>query len=76
MYSGEVQPVKGIDKSLSVGQVVWSPSTEGSTQYLVFVGWSFDKRKLGMKYCYNRPCGLYAVRPAPNKSNANETDIQ
>ena len=76
MYSGEVQPVKGIDKSLSVGQVVWAPSTEGSAQYLVFVGWTFETRKLGMKYCYNRPCALYSVRAPHHESNANETEIQ
>ncbi|XP_057428993.1 acylamino-acid-releasing enzyme isoform X2 [Lotus japonicus] len=73
--SGEVQAVKGIDKSLSVGQVVWAPSNEGSAQYLVFVGWSFETRKLGIKYCYNRPCAVYAVK-APHKSKANETEIQ
>ncbi|CAL1411228.1 unnamed protein product [Linum trigynum] len=60
--SGEVQPVKGISKHLSAGQVVWAPSTETSPQYLVFVGWSSETRKLGIKYCYNRPCGLYAAR--------------
>ncbi|KAK7243157.1 hypothetical protein RIF29_37945 [Crotalaria pallida] len=60
--SGEVHDVKGIDKSLSVGQVVWAPFTEGLEQYLVFVGWSSVTRKLGMKYCSNRPCALYAVR--------------
>ncbi|XP_038723947.1 acylamino-acid-releasing enzyme isoform X2 [Tripterygium wilfordii] len=60
--SGEVQAVKGIKTSLSVGQVVWAPFTGGSYQYLIFVGWSSDTRKLGMKYCYNRPCALYAVR--------------
>ncbi|KAJ7954803.1 Acylamino-acid-releasing enzyme like [Quillaja saponaria] len=69
--SGEVQAVKGIDKSLSVGQVVWAPSSEGLHQYLVFVGWSFDTRKLGIKYCYNRPCALYAVRGPNHASKAN-----
>ncbi|XP_019449915.1 PREDICTED: acylamino-acid-releasing enzyme-like isoform X2 [Lupinus angustifolius] len=74
--SGEVQAVKGIDKSLSVGQVVWAPSTKGLEQYLVFVGWSFVIRKLGIKYCYNRPCALYAVKaPHHNESQANKTDI-
>ncbi|KAM1624203.1 hypothetical protein COP1_022341 [Malus domestica] len=63
--SGEAEAVKGIDKSLSVGQVVWAPQVRGSNQYLVFVGWSEGTRKLGMKYCYNRPCALYAVK-APN----------
>ncbi|KAK7243155.1 hypothetical protein RIF29_37943 [Crotalaria pallida] len=75
IISGEVQAVKGIDKSLSVGQVVWAPSTEGLTQYLVFVGWSFVTRKLGIKYCYNRPCALYAVKAPPHESKANEIVI-
>ncbi|CAL0328083.1 unnamed protein product [Lupinus luteus] len=73
--SGEVQAVKGIDRSLSVGQVVWAPSTEGFEQYLVFVGWSFVTRKLGIKYCYNRPCALYAVKAPHQESKTNETEI-
>ncbi|KAK7393748.1 hypothetical protein VNO78_22312 [Psophocarpus tetragonolobus] len=73
--SGEVHNVEGIDKSLSVGQVVWAPSTESFVQYLVFVGWSFETRKLGIKYCYNRSCALYAVKAPNHKSKANETEI-
>lgn len=76
LYSGEVRPVKGIAKSLSVGQVVWAPSTEGLHQYLVFVGWSSNTRKLGMKYCYNRPCALYAVRAPVYKSEASELELK
>ena len=75
-YSGEVRAVKGIKKSLSVGQVVWAPSTKGVHQYLVFVGWSSDTRKLGIKYCYNRPCGLYAVRAPLYESEANELELK
>lgn len=49
-----------------MGQVVWAPTTKGSGsgshQYLVFVGWPSDTRKLGMIYCFNRPCALYAVK--------------
>ncbi|KAB1216759.1 Acylamino-acid-releasing enzyme [Morella rubra] len=60
--SGEIQAVRGIDKSLSIGQVVWAPSSKGMHQYLVFVGWSSSRRKLGIKYCYNRPCALYTIR--------------
>ncbi|KAL4643377.1 hypothetical protein ACB092_02G087700 [Castanea dentata] len=74
--SGEVQAVKGIKKSLSVGQVMWAPSTKDVHQYLVFVGWSSDTRKLGIKYCYNRPCALYAVRAPLYKSEANELELK
>ncbi|MED6179584.1 hypothetical protein PIB30_002409 [Stylosanthes scabra] len=73
--SGEVQAVKGIDRSLSVGQVVWAPFRNGSEQYLVFVGWSVEKRKLGMKYCSNRPCALYAVRAPNHDSKSDEQQI-
>nr|GEW51252.1 acylamino-acid-releasing enzyme [Tanacetum cinerariifolium] len=74
--SGDVRAVDGIGRSLSVGQVVWAPITKGLHQYLVFVGWPSDTRKLGMKYCSNRPCALYAVR-APSfgsETRENTTD--
>ncbi|KAJ6318681.1 hypothetical protein OIU76_014105 [Salix suchowensis] len=74
--SGQVQPVKGISKSLSIGQVVWAPSTQGLHQYLVFVGWSSNPRKLGIKYCYNRPCALYAVRAPIYASDANDLEVK
>ncbi|KAK3190182.1 hypothetical protein Dsin_029743 [Dipteronia sinensis] len=74
--SGEVEAVKGISKSLSVGQVVWAPSAEGLYQYLVFVGWSSNTRKLGIKYCYNRTCALYAARILLHKSEANELELK
>ena len=72
IYSGEVHAVEGISKSLSIGQVIWAPLAEGFSQYLVFVGWSSETRKLGIKYCYNRPCALYAVRAPFCESKANE----
>ncbi|XP_022760213.1 acylamino-acid-releasing enzyme isoform X2 [Durio zibethinus] len=76
LNSGKVHAVKGIVESLSVGQVVWAPPVEGTDQYLVFVGWSADPRKLGIKYCYNRPCALYAVKVPPYKSEAAESDLK
>ena len=72
IYSGEVCAVEGISKSLSVGQVIWAPLAEGLSQYLVFVGWTSEPRKLGIKYCYNRSCALYAVRAPFSESKAKE----
>ncbi|WOK98653.1 acylamino-acid-releasing enzyme 1 [Canna indica] len=80
--SGEVRAVKGIPKSLSVGQVVWAPSPpKGSGSLLVFVGWSTENgpqqtpRKLGIKYCYNRPCALYATgNPFEEPSSSTLSD--
>ncbi|XP_061991787.1 acylamino-acid-releasing enzyme isoform X1 [Rosa rugosa] len=74
--SGETRAVKGIEKHLSVGQVVWAPPISGSHQYLVFVGWSADTRKLGIKYCYNRPCALYAVKAPLHESEADGPEIK
>lgn len=67
--SGSVQEVSGVPSNLSAGQVVWAPPPPPgeANQSLVFVGWPSHSsnfrtpRKLGMKYCYNRPCALYAV---------------
>ncbi|CAN6311156.1 unnamed protein product [Urochloa humidicola] len=76
--SGEVRPVKGIPRSLSVGQVIWAPS---SSYGLVFVAWSSDNgfqetpRKLGIKYCYNRPCALYAA-PDPFREEAEKPSTE
>ncbi|XP_038972532.1 acylamino-acid-releasing enzyme 1 isoform X3 [Phoenix dactylifera] len=80
--SGEVQAIQGISKSLTVGQVVWAPSSShGCHNYLVFVGWSSENgpnqtpRKLGIKYCYNRPCALYAIRAPFQELKANEVPL-
>ncbi|VAH08981.1 unnamed protein product [Triticum turgidum subsp. durum] len=75
--SGEVRALKGIPRSLSAGQVIWAPSSSYS---LVFVAWSDDNgfqetpRKLGIKYCYNRPCALYAAAD-PFKEEADKPSI-
>jgi hypothetical protein len=70
-----VQTVEGIPQDVSAGQVVWAPRTTTPSRYLaergmqalVFVGWSSfssnfsTPRKLGMVYCQNKPCHLYAI---------------
>ncbi|GAB2303071.1 hypothetical protein Dimus_037063 [Dionaea muscipula] len=71
--SGEVRAVESIRSTLSVGQVVWAPATEVSQQHLVFVGWSSTTRKLGIKYCYNRTCSLYAVPNPFSEAEASES---
>lgn len=86
--SGEVRAVKGVPESLSVGQVVWAPTTSsGLCNYLIFVGWLAENgpqqtpRKLGIKYCYNRPCALYAIgspfgEPDAEKVQANTNEVE
>ncbi|XP_030541210.2 acylamino-acid-releasing enzyme isoform X2 [Rhodamnia argentea] len=76
IQSGEVRAVQGIASSLSIGQVIWAPSSVGTNQHMVFVGWSSDQRKLGIKYCYNRPCALYAIKNPFHQPEANEKDFK
>ncbi|XP_062205252.1 acylamino-acid-releasing enzyme 2-like isoform X2 [Phragmites australis] len=80
--SGQVLAAEGIARSLSVGQVVWAPpSSSGCQKYLVFVGWLEHNgfrntaRKLGIKYCSNRPCALYAIRCPFEGPDADNTPI-
>jgi acylaminoacyl-peptidase len=63
--SGLVQPVAGLPDDSSCGQPVWAPKGDA----LLFVCWehqselasaSFPQR-LGVVYCFNRPCSLRAV---------------
>ncbi|KAI3903814.1 hypothetical protein MKW92_041230 [Papaver armeniacum] len=82
IVSGDVHIVDGIPKSLNVGQVVWAPKNDDLDQYLVFVGWPSDcgsekiVRKLGIKYCYNRPCTLYAVKASVYKSETDKLETK
>ncbi|KAF5778995.1 putative acylaminoacyl-peptidase transcription factor WD40-like family [Helianthus annuus] len=73
--SGDVRAVQGIGRSLSVGQVVWAPTTKGSHEYLIFVGWPSDVRKFGMIYCYNRPCAIYAVKSPSFESEIKDNAV-
>ena len=69
--TGAVQPVGGLPKDCSCGQVVWAPGGKA----LVFTafedaGSNFDTvRKLGMIFCFCRPCAVYSV-PAPHVGSA------
>jgi acylaminoacyl-peptidase len=81
-----VQIVEGIPEDVSVGQVVWAPRVTAPSpnlaqtrveKTLVFVGWSCfssnfnTPRKLGMVYCHNKPCFLYAVEaPVPDRDRS------
>lgn len=81
--SGEVRAARGVTKSMSVGQVVWAPaSSSGRRKLLVFVGWlehngfQSTARKLGIKYCSNRPCSLYAIHcPFEEEPNADNASV-
>ncbi len=72
--SGQVAEVQGLPKDSSVGQPQWSPDG----QALVFVSWehaasNFSEfpQRLGIVFCFNRPCALHAVAwPQPAERDA------
>jgi len=68
-----------IPDTLTVGQPEFAP---GDNE-IVLVGWDITPRRLGIVYCYQRPCALYAVtapseikedyKPPTNNNNNNKT---
>lgn len=72
---GLMKPVPGIPDTIAAGQPVFVPpsvtsnvgSIDDSThppQWITYTGWNCKDRRLGMIYCYNRPCGLFTVNIA------------
>lgn len=68
--SGNVEAVQGLPRNTTFGQPVWSP--DGS--HLIFVSWEHQSsnfpllpQRLGIVYCFNRPCSLFAI-PWPQSS--------
>ena len=72
LAEGTIVAVPGISPRVSSGQPCWlpvpaadgvAPGAESSSYVLAYVGWRDDTpRRLGMIYCYQRPCRLYGVR--------------
>ncbi|CAN0420067.1 unnamed protein product, partial [Hapterophycus canaliculatus] len=55
--SGRVDEVPGISNTLTPGQ----PRFSKDGRFLVYTAWDCEPRKLGMIYCYQRPCNLYSA---------------
>lgn len=55
--SGRVDEISGIPSTLTPGQPMFS--TDG--EHVVYTAWECEPRKLGMIYCYQRPCNLYST---------------
>lgn len=55
--SGRVEEVPGIPDNLTPGQ----PGFCRDGGHVVYTAWECEPRKLGMIYCYQRPCSLYSA---------------
>src|SRR5690606_15542327 len=47
--------VQGVASDITPGQPCFTPDAAG----VVYTGWKHYPRKLGMIYCYHRPCSLF-----------------
>ncbi|KAL4858184.1 Acylamino-acid-releasing enzyme 1 [Chlorella vulgaris] len=75
--SWAVQRVRGLPDDASCGQPVWDPQGDA----ILFVAWQHQSelaspnfpQRLGVVYCFNRPCSLRAVAwPQPAAASAAE----
>lgn len=55
--SGRVDEIPGIPSTLTPGQ----PGFSKNGRHVVYTAWECEPRKLGMIYCYQRPCNLYSA---------------
>lgn len=56
--TGRVDEIPGVPSGLTPGQ----PRFSKDGKHVVYTGWDCEPRKLGMIYCYQRPCNLYSAR--------------
>lgn len=55
--TGKVEEIQGVADELTPGQ----PRFSKGGKHVVYTGWDCEPRKLGMIYCYQRPCNLYSA---------------
>lgn len=55
--TGKIEEIQGVADELTPGQ----PRFSKGGKHVVYTGWSCEPRKLGMIYCYQRPCSLYSA---------------
>lgn len=55
--TGKIKEITGMPTDLTPGQ----PRFSKDGKHVVYTAWGCEPRKLGMIYCYQRPCNLYSV---------------
>lgn len=69
LASGDVTALRPLPDDSSCGQPTWAPQDT----HIVFTSWehkasNFEgtNKRLGIVYCFNRPCHLYALAVDPS----------
>lgn len=55
--TGKVLEIPGVPSNLTPGQ----PRFSKDGKHVIYTAWGCEPRKLGMIYCYQRPCNLYSA---------------
>ena len=55
--TGKIEEIEGVSDRLTPGQ----PRFSKDGKHVVYTAWDCEPRKLGMIYCYQRPCNLYSA---------------
>ncbi|KAJ3586931.1 hypothetical protein NHX12_013322 [Muraenolepis orangiensis] len=55
--TGNVSVLRGVPSHISPGQALWAPGS----RVVVFVGWSHEPFRLGLKFCSNRRSALFRL---------------
>mmetsp|Transcript_38380 Transcript_38380/g.39056 ORF Transcript_38380/g.39056 Transcript_38380/m.39056 type:complete len:297 (+) Transcript_38380:39-929(+) len=62
---GTITPINGPEspEKWTIGQPVWAPcsDTEKPVYLLAYTAWETGTSRLGMIYCYQRPCSIFLV---------------
>eukprot|EP00638_Chattonella_subsalsa_P003190 CAMPEP_0117761534 /NCGR_PEP_ID=MMETSP0947-20121206/17345_1 /TAXON_ID=44440 /ORGANISM="Chattonella subsalsa, Strain CCMP2191" /LENGTH=818 /DNA_ID=CAMNT_0005582559 /DNA_START=174 /DNA_END=2630 /DNA_ORIENTATION=- len=70
LENGKVKEIKGAPDDLTIGSPVFS----ADAKHVVYTAWNNLPNKLGMIYCYQRPCKLYACNIEEILEEMNKAD--
>jgi len=72
LENGKVKEIKGAPENICLGSPVFSKDSK----HVVYTGWSNQPNKLGMIYCYQRPCKLYAACVEELIAELNKEEVE
>ncbi|CAL8251358.1 unnamed protein product [Arctogadus glacialis] len=71
LETGNVSVLRGVPSHISPGQALWAPGSH----VVVFVGWSHEPFRLGLKFCSNRRSALFLLGLDGHCECLSEADV-
>ena len=66
-----MKEIPGINLNDTIGQPIFTPCSQG----IVYTAWLGSNQKLGMIYCYQRPCEIRLVRFIESLFSSSNQDL-